>query len=403
MRSLTVLAVAILSFVGCDARIERFEPNQVYAMTLARSRSTPADVALTDASVVVEQLFGSPDQPKWPDVFAEAIPSVDAARLRRAAGAVSSGEDGLHQGLFREHCVTCHGLPGSGTGPGSIFQDPYPRDYRHGVFKWKSTERAAKPTRDDLHALLLHGVPDTAMPAFALQSPEDLRALVDYVIYLSVRGEVERELTAAAIDELDYGEDPPEQDLRLAHGVRTEGSGLVDEVLSEVATSWAEADGAIVETPPWRELTRQALRESVARGKDIFHGPIANCVGCHGKEGKGDVATLDFDDWAKEYSTRIGVTPDDREAMRPFRKAGALKPRIAKPRNLQDGVFRGGRSPQTLYRRISQGIAGMPMPAVEIVPQENGRGLTVEQVWDLVRYVQSLGGFEAGTVSETSE
>ncbi len=76
--------------------------------------------------------------------------------------------------------------------------------------------------------------------------------------------------------------------------------------------------------------------------------------------------------------------------MRPFRKAGALTPRVVKPRNLQDGVFRGGGDPETLYRRISQGIAGTPMPAVEVVAKENGKGLTEDQMWDLVRYIQSL-------------
>lgn len=100
--------------------------------------------------------------------------------------------------------------------------------------------------------------------------------------------------------------------------------------------------------------------------------------------------TLDFDDWTKEYSTRIGLTPDDREAIRPFRKAGALTPRPVKPRNLQDGVFRGGGDPASLYRRISQGIAGTPMPAVEVVAEDNGKGLTEDQMWDLVRYIQSL-------------
>jgi mono/diheme cytochrome c family protein len=390
VRFLFVLALVFLALAGCDARIERFEPNQVYAMTLARSRSTPCDAALRDASVAVDELFGSPDEPRWPDVFAEAMPQVDADRLVRAAGPVSSGKDGTHQGLFREHCVTCHGLPGSGAGPASLFQNPYPRDFRHGVFKWKSTDRSSKPLRDDLLQLLKHGVPGTAMPSFALQSSEDLETLADYVIYLSVRGEVERRMLTAAIDELDYGEEPPEDSLRLNCAAETEGSQVVDEILLDVANSWGETQGRAVSVPAWAPLAGQALQGSVQRGKDIFHGPIANCVGCHGPAGNGNAVTLDFDDWTKEFSTRIGLTPSDREAMRPFRKAGALTPRVVKPRNLQDGVFRGGGDPQTLYRRISQGIAGTPMPAVEVVAEENGKGLTEDQMWDLVRYIQSL-------------
>ncbi|MDB4654052.1 cytochrome c, partial [bacterium] len=106
--------------------------------------------------------------------------------------------------------------------------------------------------------------------------------------------------------------------------------------------------------------------------------------------GDGSLPTLDYDDWTKEYTTRIGLTPDDREAMKPFRDAGALRPRTIAPRTLRDGVFHGGGDSASLYRRITQGIAGTPMPAVEVVSEPNGKGLTTEQIWDLVRYVQQL-------------
>ena len=43
-----------------------------------------------------------------------------------------------------------------------------------------------------------------------------------------------------------------------------------------------------------------------------------------------------------------------------------------------------------LFRRISQGITGTPMPAVDVVEEADGKGLTEDQVWDLVRYIQSL-------------
>ena len=389
---LFLLSLISIALLGCDARIGRFDTNEVYALTLARSRSTPADAARIDAAAVLDELFGSPDQPRWPDQLDARSTTrlVDPQRLARAAGPLSSEKDGTHRGLFREHCVICHGLPGNGAGPASLFQNPYPRDFRHGVFKWKSTERGAKPTGNDLRRLLEQGVPGTAMPSFSLLSSEDLQSLVDYVIYLSIRGEVERRMIAAAIDQLGYDQSPPDDGLRLTATGDSEGSQVVQEILSGVAASWRDADSHVVPVPSWTALEGQAYEDSVSRGKDLFHGPIANCVGCHGAAGNGDMVTLDYDDWTKEYSTRVGLTPGDRDAMRPFRDAGALKPRPLKPRNLQDGMFRGGGDPETLYRRISQGIAGTPMPTVEIVAEENGKGLTETQVWDLVRYIQSL-------------
>lgn len=377
-----ILILGLVFLTGCDAPINEFDSNDVYALTLARSRSTPTEAALSDASEVVTTLFGTPDSPRWPDEFSVALPAVDPQRITRAAGPFSSEKDGTHVGLFREHCVICHGLSGSGAGPASQVQNPYPRDFRHGVFKWKSTERADKPTRDDLQRLLMQGVPGTAMPSFSLLEPDDIDALVDYAIYLSVRGEVERRLIAAAVDELDYGETAPEDNWRLNQA--GEGTDVVDEVVARVAASWRDAQ-PIELAPP-----TPATDGSIENGKAIFHGQIANCVGCHGPSVNGAAVTLDYDDWTKEYSTRIGVTPTDREAIRPFRKAGALRPRMVVPRSLHDGVFRGGGDAETLYRRITQGIAGSPMPAVAVVDEEDGTGLTTDQVWDLVRYLQSL-------------
>ena len=221
-----------------------------------------------------------------------------------------------------------------------------------------------------------------------------MEALVDYVIYLSIRGESERRLIAAAIDQLGYDDSQPPPELRLSsQDTGLEGSRTVRETIVAVAKSWQAAADAVVPAEGWKELQGEPLRQSIARGHDLFHGQIANCVGCHGPAGNGQAITVDYDDWAKEYSTRLGVTPTDREAMRPFRSAGALPPRQTEPRKLDDGVFRGAGDPEAIFRQISQGIAGTPMPSVQISSgdSDRGTGLTTQQAWDLVRYVRSLG------------
>ncbi len=384
------LITVICFFAGCDSRIETFQPNEVFSLALSKARSTSTDAAGEDTSRVVEELYGTPDKPLWPDSLAASRILGDERNLFRSSGPVSSEKDGTHLGLFREHCVTCHALEGSGAGPASVFQNPYPRDFRHGVFKWKSTERGYKPTRDDIRGLLMKGIPGTAMPSFASLDPEDLDALVDYVVFLSARGEVERRVIAAAIDELDYEESVPDAELVLTSQGNTEGAEVVQQVVDRVHADWADAEQHQVAVPSFAELSGEQLADSIARGNDLFHGKVANCAGCHGPKGDGSLPTLDYDDWTKEYTTRIGVTPDDREAMKPFRAAGALRPRKIVPRTLQDGVFHGGGDPASLFLRITQGIAGTPMPAVEVVDEPDGKGLTIDQVWDLVRYVQQL-------------
>ncbi|GAA4449298.1 cytochrome c [Novipirellula rosea] len=402
---LTLCPLPLLAVItGCDAKIEQFEPNTLYSLTLAESRSAEMDAAQTDTSAVLEQVFGTPNEPKWPsELLSESARSlIDVDRLARSAGPISSLQDGSHLGLYREHCVHCHGLSGDGFGPTSLALNPYPRDFRHGVFKWKSTRRNAKPTRADLRRTLVHGEAGTAMPSFSVLPDEEIDALVDYVIYLSIRGEVERELLAEAV-ELGYDTAPPEENLRIrianASDVESasdpqtasEGAEATREIIQDVVNDWARADETVVEVPAATSVAATSDGDSIERGRELFHGQIANCVGCHGPQGNGAAVTLDYDDWTKEYSTRLGLTPTDRDAMKPFRKAGAPKPRPLVPRRLQGGVFRGGGDGETLYRRITQGVAGTPMPSLEVTETESGKGLTPDQVWDLVRYVQSLG------------
>ena len=53
------------------------------------------------------------------------------------------------------------------------------------------------------------------------------------------------------------------------------------------------------------------------------------------------------------------------------------------PRDLHRGIYRGGRRPIDIYRRIVVGIKGTPMPGT-------ANKLQPEQVWDLVNYVLSI-------------
>ena len=388
-----LLLGATLLFCGCDAAVEHFPANGVYALVVSTNRVVETELAAEDTSALLENWFGTPESPRWPaQLLADSASSslVSEENLNRAAGRVYSDQDNNHFGLYNEHCVRCHGVAGGGNGPASQLQNPYPRDFRAGIYKWKSTTRAAKPTRSDLSRVILHGIPGTGMPSFSQLDDGDLEALTDYVIYLSIRGEFERRLLAGAIDELGYEETRPDRQAQLGEidGDGTDAREFAIEVLRDLCERWLKAQSSVIEPP---EETA-AGGDSVARGKELFHGPIANCVGCHGNGGDArSVTTLDYDDWTKEFTTRLSITPTDRDAIKPFRDAGALRPRQTRPRQLTTGVFRGGGDPQTLYRRLVAGIAGVPMPGVIVTEQASATGLTSAQVWDLVHYVESLG------------
>lgn len=391
--------------VGCRESAPQFDHDRVRAMSLEISRDVPTHAAMEDVAATVDELFGTPQTPKWPQQWMEGEDErnlVSLERLTFAAGDISSDQDDVHTGLYQKHCVICHGISGSGAGAASRFQVPYPRDFRAGIFKWKSTGRSEKPTREDISRMLETGIPGTPMPSFHTLPSSDREALIDYVIYLSVRGEVERRLLAYAVDMLEYDEEPPPDDLRIqvsmkAHDSQagshapelSEGERAIATVINGVVQRWVGAEASPV--PPQPSLEGDALVESVAHGRELFNGPIAGCAGCHGIDGAGGMPSLDYDDWTKEFTTRIGITPGDVAAVKPFRKAGALPPRTIEPRTLADGLFRGGDDPETLYRRIHHGIAGTPMPGIEIVDENRGTtGVSSRDVWDLVNFLEEF-------------
>jgi hypothetical protein len=62
-----------------------------------------------------------------------------------------------------------------------------------------------------------------------------------------------------------------------------------------------------------------------------------------------------------------------------------------RPRDLRDGLLRGGARPIDVYRRIYAGIPGGPMPALGEAKDKEGRPLlTTDELWCLVHYVRSL-------------
>ena len=405
-RCLLILVSGILPcFSGCDSEIKGFSGNQVFARRLELTEQISMEQPLKDAQQLLEQLFGTPDEPQWPSRLAgeDTLALVSLEHLQRAAGAVSSDEQGRHRGLYREHCVTCHGFSGNGLGPSAALLNPYPRDFRMGKFKFKKVPLGVKPSKKDLETLLHRGVVGTGMPAFHLLPQEDIDALVDYVIYLAVRGEAERQLLAFAGTQLaledgerlfdsDWRASTEEDDLdRLA-----EAEKYVKDVIEEWHVSWVDEYESPLPPPDFPLVTTSASRrepevqESIRRGKELFQGNVASCAFCHGMEAAGDGQRNNYDDWTRDYTSEAGLNPADRDELEPMLNIGALKPRPIAPRNLQLGNFRGGSSPSELYLRIVNGIEGTPMPAAPMRPQ-NPQGLTDEQVWDLVNYLLSMG------------
>lgn len=379
-------------FVGCGRSDLAYKPNDLHAASLTREGADQdARSVAAKTSKLVENWFGTLDTPRWPtELLGPELQAVEMDSVSRCAGPVGRGIDKVERGIYRKHCVNCHGLSGDGRGAAAMLLEPYPRDFRRGTFKFKSTPVGRKPTREDLHRTLLEGIPGTAMPSFrALEESKefstDVDDLVEYVRFIAIRGEVERRIVTAHLR--DGAElDPASEKLKeiLLQVVQKWTQTIQDQLtVPEVPSYLADADSS----KPL--VSDQQHQELMAKGKRHFESELTACVKCHGKTGAGDGSSQDYDEWTKDWTILAGIDPKHPREWKEMKTYGALKPVLAKPRNFHWGAYHGGKSPIEIFKRIVLGIEGTPMPPVARA-QNGNPGLTDEELWELVYYVMHL-------------
>ncbi|MCR4411687.1 MAG: cytochrome c [Thermoguttaceae bacterium] len=366
-RALGAAVVGLCLVAGCG-----WNPPPEFELNLeGRPRKSVSAEQREAIAKMLQRLFGTPDRPQVPDGV-----GLDRSLVEMAAGPPGGDAQGNQRGLYRRHCVTCHGVTGDGAGPSAALLDPYPRDFRRGVFKYTSTKAGIKPLASDLRGTLTRGVAGTAMPSFAQLAPRELDALVEYVKYLSIRGQAEQYLFEQVVDD--------EARLPLDLGQ------VLDEGVLPAARSWEapERNPELVIAPGPRPPvdTPEALAASIARGRDLYASKDAQCVRCHGPQGDGNGEEKElYDDWNKP---KKGVTPEQTAELERLYK---LPIQRLRPRDFRQGNFRGGVGPEGrhLYYRIYAGIKGTPMPGVGPSPGAPGV-MTSEDIWHVVDFVRSL-------------
>lgn len=112
------------------------------------------------------------------------------------------------------------------------------------------------------------------------------------------------------------------------------------------------------EAPMYIGMAPEPSEEIVAHGKEVWQQ--AKCWECHGNSGKGD------GDKSRELEDDFGY-------------------RIL-PADLTAGLFKSGPSVKDIYRTVTTGLSGTPMPSY-------GDSLTEEDRWALAYFVLSLSAF----------
>lgn len=236
------------------------------------------------------------------------------------------------QALYGRHCAACHGVNGDGQGAVATFLYPKPRSFRGGKYRLVSTDNNV-PTRDDLQAVLLRGMPGSSMPSWAHLSQADRDLLVGEVIRLT--GEGARERYIVKLKDQDQLTDEDLKDPEVQNEIK-------EFVLRQTTP------GALSEVP----AIPAADAAAIARGKQLY--TRQSCHSCHGVEGRGDGVQKMIDD--EGFATRA--------------------------RDLTRGIYKGGHDTASLYRRIRYGMPGTPMPA--------SQNLKSDEIIDLGHFLRSL-------------
>ncbi|MEZ6125624.1 MAG: c-type cytochrome [Planctomycetaceae bacterium] len=310
---LTIAGLLSLSaFTGC----ERAEPVRWTASELVAA--LPAEELQTQLNDIVKTHSGTASEPR---LVSHGKEDFDFEQhLKRG------------QAVYMKRCVQCHGVNGDGNGPVADHLYPRPRNYTKGMFKFTSTPYGTKPRKEDLVAVVRRGVTGTSMPRFNRISDKEVDAVVDYVMVLAERGELEYQLAleAEASEELD-----PE---------------YVPEIVGDVINRWTSARSQLTQPlTPQPELTLEMAK----LGREAFLSK--GCSKCHGEDGRGHTKdNIGKDSWG--YATRAA--------------------------DLTSGMLHGGQEPIDIYRRILNGINGTPMPGFK-----NALESEPDTIWNLVAYV----------------
>lgn len=282
--------------------------------------------------------------------------------------------------LYQRHCSHCHGTSGDGAGPTAEYLNPRPRDYRHGVFKFTSTNGQAKASRNDLRRILSNGIPGTYMPSFVPMLDEiELSHVIEYIRFLAMRGEFERRLASelssdysseAVASRVESGETMQEiiEELKGVLGEDIQDS--LEFVGDGITDDWTAADEEDAMVTPSIPRVPDTV-ESRRIGRELFLSKDVGCADCHGIDGRGN----------GPQSTIFEKNPVTDKL---YDEPGLhdIWDNVNQPRNLTYGIYRGGRRPVDLFRRVHAGIKGTRMPSF--------KNLEHDKIWHIVNYVLSI-------------
>lgn len=178
------------------------------------------------------------------------------------------------QRVYEANCAVCHGSSGDGNGMAAHMLVTQPRDFRQGLFKFRSTPSGALPTDDDLMTVITSGIRWTAMVGRSDLTASERRAAMQYLKTFAPRFANEKKPASIPIPSkpsrsqelINQGRQwYRDADCAKCHGEQGDGKGVSS---TELMDEWGRPLPASDLT--WRPLKRgsglRALYQTIATG-----------------------------------------------------------------------------------------------------------------------------------------
>jgi cytochrome c oxidase cbb3-type subunit I/II len=176
--------------------------------------------------------------------------------------------------LFRENCVSCHGISGRGDGDGAAGLLPRPANLT--MMEYSDGR---------LSRILWNGVPGSAMPRWNRLTAADLQAVAAYVRTIGDSG---HRSASANISVIEQGRDLYRQNCTGCHGMEGSGNGPAAAALAPSPTNFHEQRPAKEHAlqvlkkgipgtamPPWEVQMSDAQRQAVVAYLDsLYERPL---------------------------------------------------------------------------------------------------------------------------------
>jgi DMSO reductase family type II enzyme heme b subunit len=271
--------------------------------------------------------------------------SKSVSRMKDSVVSERAGMGGKE--IYQLRCAVCHGESGAGDGPAAEFLYPRPRDFTLGLWKYKTSPGDLPPRDADLFNIIRDGLEGSSMPGWSkLFNDQQIGELVQVV----------KGFDTTAIWAPEDAEDEAFDD---------DGHYLKDAL---VIDDEEPIEGQVAYSD-----------ESVALGKEIFE---ENCRKCHGERGRGNLTSGEFleDDWGYRIWPRDLTKPWTWRATETSTGAGG---------SVQDEAEREA-TIRNIYRRVSIGIRGTPMPSHRATEEGEEDAIPLEGRWHVANYTYSL-------------